>query len=105
MERIVIVAYKPHKGKNNELKSLAEEHWDTLNTLGLVSERKPILMEAEDGTIIEVFGWKSKMAMEKAHSHPKVLTMWKAYAEVCEYLPVAQIPEAANLFSEFSPIT
>lgn len=104
MERIVIAAYKPHPGKEDQLKSLTQTHWDRLNKIGLVSDRKPIIMEAVDGIVVEVFGWKSISAIEVAHSHPDVQEMWNEYSAVCEYVPIAEVPEAANLFSEFSPL-
>ena len=104
MERIVIVGYKPIQGKEDELKVLSRSHWKTLKELDLVTDRKPIIMEAEDRTIIEVFGWKSKQAMEEAHSNPTVLKMWTDYSKVCEYIPVGTIKETENIFSEFSPV-
>ena len=58
-------------------------------------------MEAADGTIIEVFGWKSKEAMVVAHSNPALIAMWEAYEQVCENVPIGKVPEASNLFSEF----
>jgi len=104
MERIVIVGYKPLKNKEEELKELSKVHWKTLHQLNLVTDRKPILMQAGSGTIIEIFGWKSKKTMEEAHSNPDVLKMWKEYSKVCEYVPVGKIKEAEHLFSEFTPI-
>jgi len=53
--RIVIVAYRPKAGKENALKQLAREHYNRLKTQDLVSDRAPILMQAKDGTIVEVF--------------------------------------------------
>lgn len=103
MERIVIACYKPKPCQNEALKSLMETHWSRLDAEGLVSERKPILMVAQDGTYLEVFGWKSADAMAAAHQNPNVLKMWEEYAVVCDYIPVGQVPEAAQLFSEFSP--
>ncbi len=104
MERIVIVGYKPLEGKKTELKELSKSHWKTLHDLELVTDRKPIIMETENGTVIEVFGWKSKKTMEEAHSNPKVLEMWKDYSKVCEYIPIGTIKETEKLFSEFTPI-
>jgi hypothetical protein len=31
--------------------------------------------------------------------------MWEEYAKVCDYIPVAQVPEAAQMFAEFAPFT
>ncbi|KAA3610116.1 MAG: hypothetical protein D8M58_07210 [Calditrichaeota bacterium] len=103
MERIVIVGYKPFEGKNKELKDLMKNHWSILFNEGLVSNRKSIIMEAKDGTIVEVFGWKSKEAIELAHTNEAVQKMWADYSEVCEYIPIGDIMESGELFSEFTP--
>jgi len=104
MERIVIVGYKPFKGKETELLDLMKTHWQKLNEENLVSKRKPISMKSSNGTIIEVFGWKSKEAIESAHSNPTVQKMWTDYSAVCEYVPISNIKENSKLFSEFTPI-
>jgi hypothetical protein len=105
MGRIVISCYKPKAGKEKALRALIVDHVPTLRRIGLVSERTPILMEATDGTLVEVFEWVSAEAIQSAHSHPAVLRMWEEYGKVCDYVPVAQVPEAAQLFSEFTPFT
>ena len=61
-------------------------------------------MEAGDGTLIEVFEWRSPAAIEAAHTNPRVLAMWERYAQVCDYVPVGTVPEAAELFAEFTPL-
>jgi hypothetical protein len=33
-----------------------------------------------------------------------VLDLWNQYEAVCDYIPIASVPEAAQLFSEFTPI-
>jgi len=103
-ERIVIVGYRPHKGKEEQLIELIKTHVSTLREEGLASERPSILMRAKDGTIIEVFSWKSKEAIEKAHSNPIVQKMWQQYSEVCDYIPVGELDEMTSMFSEFDPI-
>ena len=103
-ERVVIVGYKPLPGKELELVELSKRHWETLNAENLVSQRKPIIMQSANGTVVEVFGWKSKEAMESAHSNPVVLDMWGKYSKVCEYIPAGELEELKELFSEFSPV-
>ncbi len=61
-------------------------------------------MEAGDGTIVEVFEWLSEEAIEKAHTNPAVLELWAKYAGVCDYIPVGNLAEIANLFSGFKPL-
>lgn len=102
--RIVIVAYKPKPGKENELRKLAKGHYEVLWEQGLVTERKPVLMQAKDNTVIEVFEWKSADVIKHAHTNPAVLKLWEQYSFVCDYIPVADVAETVNLFSEFSPL-
>jgi hypothetical protein len=86
-----------------ELDALARDHVEILRNEDLVTDRVPIIMEAKDGTILEVFEWKSAEAIEAAHSNPNVLAMWERNRVACDYIPVAEVPEAVELFSEFEP--
>ena len=104
MGRIVIATYRPKPGKRAELETLMATHLTILRSQDLVTDRESILMRAQDGTIIEVFEWKSKQAIESAHTNPAVLAMWEKYAQVCDYVPVGEVSEARQLFSEFTPI-
>jgi quinol monooxygenase YgiN len=90
--RIVIVAYRPKPGKENELKQLALEHYAILKN------------QEKDGTIVEVFEWKSRAAIEQAHTNQAVLQMWEQYNQVCDYIPFGKVDESASLFSEFTPL-
>jgi hypothetical protein len=104
MGRIVIVGYKPKPGKNEALKALMKTHLPILQQQGLATNRKSIIMEAADGTIVEVFEWVSNEAIQNAHTNPAVLQMWGEYAEVCDYVPVGSLAEAGSLFSNFMPV-
>jgi quinol monooxygenase YgiN len=72
MGRVVIVAYKPKPGKAEALKELTKTHVPRLLKEGLVTDRAPIIVEATDGTIIEIFEWLSVEAIKKAHQNPEV---------------------------------
>jgi hypothetical protein len=50
-------------------------HLPRLKQEGLVTDRESILMEAADGTIVEVFEWISEEAIQNAHKNPAVLQM------------------------------
>ena len=104
MGRIVIVAYKPKPGKAEALKELTKSHVPRLKAEGLVTDRKPVIMETADGTIIEVFEWLSAEAIHLAHSNPIVHTMWAEYAAVCDYVPLNSLNEVSNLFAEFTAV-
>lgn len=104
MERIVIVAYKPFPGREAALEALVSAHWEVLNAEGLVSDRPTVIAKAQNGAIVEVFAWKSAEAIEAAHINHAVQEMWGKFAAVCEYVPVGDLAEARQVFSEFSPI-
>jgi hypothetical protein len=102
---VVIAAYKPKPGKAEALKEIMRTHLPILRRQGLVTPRPSIMMEAKDGTIIEVFEWLSQSAIDQAHINPAVLEMWGKYAEVCDYIPVGTVKEAADMFPSFKPFS
>jgi uncharacterized protein (TIGR01244 family) len=99
--RTVIACYRPRPGRADALDALAATHFARLYAQGLVTRRLPVFMRARDGTLVEVFEWKSQRAIDAAHQNQAVLAMWGEYAEVCDYLPVAALAEASELFSGF----
>jgi hypothetical protein len=100
--RIVIVAYRARPGKQAALRALVEKHVPLLREQGLAAAREPLVMEAADGTLIEVFEWLSESAIAAAHENAAVQALWADFASSCDYIPIAQVPEASQLFSEFS---
>lgn len=103
MGLMVIVAYRPRPGKEALLLELTKEHLPILRSQGLVTDRPSYAMRAGDGTIIEVFEWKSKEATAAAHSNPVVLKMWER-SDACEYIPLTNVNECSDLFAGFEPI-
>lgn len=103
-ERIVIVAYKAIQGKQETLIDLLKGHVSILRDQGLATDRPQVLMLSKDGSIIEIFEWKSKEAIEQAHFNPVIQTLWEKFAQICEYKPVSEIEETGHLFSEFNAL-
>jgi hypothetical protein len=101
---LVIVAYRPRPGKEALLLELTKSHVPILREQCLATDRPAYAMRAADGTIIEVFEWKSQAAIDSAHTNPVVLKMWERYGEVCEYAPLISVKECSNLFAGFEPI-
>ena len=100
----VIVCYRPKVGKEAALLELIREHVPILRTQGLVTDRPAYAMRAKDGTIVEVFEWKSVKATDEAHANPAVQALWKRFGEVCDYDAIGNLPEAKQLFSGFEAI-
>lgn len=104
MGRLVIACYRPKPGQSDTLRELVKQHHPVLKRLGLVTARLPVLMQASDGTFVEIFEWGGAAAIEAAHTHPEVKTLWERFAACCDHVPIAQLEEAAGPFSEFTPI-
>jgi quinol monooxygenase YgiN len=102
---IVIVAYRPKPGKEDELLELVRSRVPTLRQEGLVTDRQPAIMRARDGTIIEVSEWKSRDAIDAAHQNPNVLAMWNKFFAICDCVPLNSLAEAKEMFAGFEPIS
>jgi hypothetical protein len=76
MADIVIVAYRPKPGQAEALVKLAAG---------------------------QVFEWADS-GIAKAHQTPEVQEMWARYAAACDYIPLRELPEAAEMFAEFKPV-
>lgn len=104
MGRIVIVVYRPKPGKEKDLLNLVEEHLPVLKSRQLITDRTPIVMQAADKTIVEIFEWKSRKAIDEAHTDPAVQQLWSRFNEVCDYEIPVNVKEFQSMFSEFEAI-
>jgi hypothetical protein len=104
MNEIVIAMYRPYDTANQAaLKELIRQHNTTLRVEELITERPAILMQAEDGTFLEIFEWLPG-ATEEAHSHPAIQKIWKRMEEICEFAPLISLREAEETFPHFKPV-
>ena len=101
---VSIACYRPKPGKADELELLMREHIPILRKEGLVTDRAPYAMRAQDGTIVEVFEWKSKEAIEGAHANGEVIKLWARYGAACDYVSLSTLSEAQQMFASFEPI-
>jgi hypothetical protein len=104
MGKIVIATYKPKTGKEKVLDRLVRDHVKVLRNQGLATQRPPMIMKAADGTVVEVFEWVSKQAIEDAKQNKDVQEYWARYREVCEIVPVSDLIEVNASFPEFNPL-
>lgn len=104
MGRITFAIYRPKPGKEKQLLQLVEEHLPILKNQDLITDRKPMVMQAKDKSIIEIFEWKSREAIDQAHSNPEVQKLWNRFGEVCDFESPKNIAEFADMFSEFESI-
>ena len=104
MGRFVIVAYKPLPGREQALQEVVAKHLRVLAAEGLVTGRSAYVMRAKDGTLVEVFEWASAEAIDRAHKSAAVGALWAEFGAVCEYVPLASLGEAQQMFAEFEPV-
>jgi quinol monooxygenase YgiN len=104
MGKLVIVAYRPRDGKEEQLVQLLKEHMPILRREGLVTDRPSQVMRSVEGTIVEIFEWKSQEAIDEAHNNEVVKAMWGKFDEVCEYVSLSSLKEAHETFAHFEPI-
>ena len=103
MGDMVIVAYRPKPGREDDLLALTRDHVPHLRRLGLATDRPTLAMRSQEGIIVEVFEWQDG-AIATAHGNPDVLAMWEHYAAVCDYVPLQELPEAREMFATFAPV-
>jgi len=105
MGKIVIGSYKPKPGKEKILDRLVQNHVKVLRNQGFATSRQPMIMKAADGTVIEIFEWVSKAAIEEAKKNKDVIEYWNRYLDVCDIIPVNEVIEMNIPYSEFTPFS
>lgn len=104
MSVMVIACYKPKSGKDEALLELMKTHLPILREEGLVGGGPSLCGRAPDGTIVEVFCWKSQDAIDAAHENPVVGKVWGDYVNVCDYVAIKDVAGAGDLFTPLEPI-
>jgi hypothetical protein len=101
----VIAIYKPKPGSEAPLMNLVRTHVPRLRELGLATEMQPILLRSpKDGTLLEIFDWRDKAAVEAAHSHPEVLAMWTLFGNLCDFISLGDLEESSVPFPHFERV-
>ena len=101
MGHMVIAAFRPKPGKEPELLACTRDHLPILRREGLVTERPSLVLRTKDGTIVEIFEWRSQAAVDAAHANPRVHALWQRYEACCAYVTLADLAEARELFAHF----
>lgn len=104
MGRFVIAAFKPKPGKEDQLLAVVARHWRVLQEQGLVTDRPRHAMRSADGTVLEVFEWRSAQAIERAHDNPAVHALWAEFEAACDYVPLSALGESQHPFAEFDAL-
>ena len=101
MSHFAIACYRPKPGMESKLHDLVRSHFPVLAAQGLVTDRPPYIMQAGDGTVIEVFEWASLEAKNQAHRNEAVGQVWGKMAECADFPPIGDLAESRQPFSSF----
>jgi hypothetical protein len=101
---VVFALYRPHPGKDVELRQLIAQHLPTLRRLELATDRPGVLVRSRNGTYIEIFEWRTAESAGVAHHHPEVAKVWEAMGQVCDMPALESLEEAKLTFPHFEPV-
>lgn len=101
---IVFALYRPHEGKDAELRELIKEHIPTLRRLELITDRVPILVKSRNGTYIEIFEWRSAESSAQAHEHPELARVWEVMGQIADFPALESLEEITGRFPHFEPV-
>ena len=99
-----MASYRPHPGKEEEMLDILREHVAVQRREGFATDHPVTLMKAEDGTLIEIFEWKSVEAKDAAHKNEAVMGLWTRMMEIADMVPLATLSETQHPFANFSPL-
>jgi quinol monooxygenase YgiN len=105
MGELVIATYRPKPGRARELLDLVRGHVPALRELGLATAREPLVLRAADDTLLEIFEWVSREAVQAAHDDPAVRALWARFEQLCDCIPLAELPEAQGPFPHFEVVS
>ncbi|MCZ6837125.1 MAG: hypothetical protein O7G85_15225, partial [Planctomycetota bacterium] len=104
MGSFVICAFRPKPGQESKLLDVLKTHIPILKGEDLITDRPPCFMKSSDGTILELFEWKSADHSEKAHENQAVLDVRARLEACCDYLTLRDVPETTSPFPNFESI-
>jgi hypothetical protein len=102
---VVFALYKPHEGKDEELRRIMTQHLPVLRRLELITDRPAVVVRSRNGTYIEIFEWRTAESAGLAHHHPDVAKVWEAMGAVCDFPLLESLEEGKERFPHFEPVS
>jgi len=102
--KIVIALYRPKRGREKSLMRTVAKHLPALRRAKLVTARPSILMKAADGTLLEIFEWRSERYTKIAHTHPVIRPLWETIGRDADIRTLKDLKEAGGMFPHFTPL-
>lgn len=92
----MLVSYHPKAGRESELRALVEQHYPTLQRLGLVTDMPARVWQAtakgsDRPFFVELFQWRDGGASNTAHQTPEVMAAWETMGPILERLDLVEL--------------
>jgi hypothetical protein len=88
MSEIVLCTYRVKPGCEDTLLGLFRAHDVVLRELDLITEEPAVCYRGADDQgrpfFVKTFTWRSARAVEAAHQHPEVASLWERMDPLCE---------------------
>lgn len=101
---LVICSYRPKPGKAADLDAVVARHVPALRAEGLLGDAPHQAMKAKDGSVVEIFEWKSEADARSAEGNPRVQEIWRAFAQAADFIPLSTLEESQRPFAHFTPV-
>ena len=96
----VLCIYRVSTGKEDAFRPLLDNHWPTLDRLGLVSPERPTWYRGKDKEgrplFVEIFEWKDEEAPRVAHETPDVMAVWEPMGALVDNMEFIDIEPLAS---------
>lgn len=100
----VMALFRPKPGHEAALMACMRDHLPVLRARGLATDAPSTVLRAADGTLVEIFDWRSAAAIDAAHADPEVARLWARYAACCDYVTLADLAESRAMFPSFERV-
>jgi quinol monooxygenase YgiN len=104
MERIMIVAYRPYKGKEEVFRSQLFRQIEIYREEELLSDRDPWFMRTKNGAYLVFFEWKSQEVVDSLETNPQIQQIWMQFEKICSFEKPSSVQEFQEMFSHFESI-
>jgi hypothetical protein len=102
---VAIASDRPKAGQEVAFQELLKKHIPTLRAQGLLTDAPAYASRSANGTILEVFEWKSQEAKDKAHENKAVMDCWNQFFGLAEIVALNSLEEAKAPFASFERIS
>ena len=100
----VMALFRPKPGREADLMACMRDHLPVLRARGLATDAPSTILRAGDGTLVEIFEWRSADAIDAAHTDPAVGKLWARYAACCDYVTLGDLAESRTMFPSFERV-